>query len=208
MATVVDRPPLIAVCGTSRSDETTDDLAERVGGLIAGRGGIVVCGGLGGVMAAVARGAARAGGLSIGLLPGEDAEDAAADVSVAIPTGLGEGRNLLIVRACDSLIAIGGAYGTLSEIALALRLGKRVVGLSTWSIHPPGGHIDDPAILRADTADDAVRIAFEVLEPRPVPVSRRRAGPSVGSRSPLRRRRSSPRAPVTRSARAPAPACR
>lgn len=167
MASAVDRPPLIAVCGTSRSDATTDDLAERVGGLIVARGGIVVCGGLGGVMAAVARGAKRAGGLSIGLLPGADSEDAAPDVSVAIPTGIGEGRNLLIVRACEALIAIGGAYGTLSEIALALRLGKRVVGLGTWSIHPPGGHIDDPAILRAESADDAVRIAFGAVEGRP-----------------------------------------
>ena len=166
----IERPPLIAVCGISRSDEHTDELAERVGGLVSARGGIVVCGGLGGVMAAAARGAKRAGGLSIGLLPGDDASDAAPDVSLAIPTGLGEGRNLLIVRACAALIAIGGAYGTLSEIALALRLGKRVVGLSTWSIQPPGGQIDDPAILRAETADDAVRIAFEALERRPVPV--------------------------------------
>ena len=162
------RPPLIAVCGTSRSNELIDDLAERVGGLIAARGGVVVCGGLGGVMAATARGAARAGGISVGLLPGDNPDDAATEVSLALPTGLGEGRNLLIVRACAALIAIGGAYGTLSEIALALRIGKPVVGLSTWSIQPPGGHIDDPAILRAESADDAVRLAFEALEGRPV----------------------------------------
>ncbi|MHB8719667.1 MAG: TIGR00725 family protein [Candidatus Dormibacteria bacterium] len=168
MTGAVERPPLVAVCGTSRSDDATDELAERVGGLITARGGIVVCGGLGGVMAAVARGVRRANGFSVGLLPGDEASDATPDVSLAIPTGLGEGRNLLIVRACAVVIAIGGAYGTLSEIALALRLGKRVIGLSTWSIQPPGGHIDDPAILRASSADEAVRLAFEAIEGRPI----------------------------------------
>lgn len=159
-----ERPPLIGVCGTSRSDPATDDLAERVGGLIAARGGIVVCGGLGGVMAAAARGAARAGGFSLGLLPGETTEDAAADVSLAIPTGMGEMRNMLIVRACTVLIAIGGAYGTLSEIGLALRMGRTVIGLGTWETRPPGGHIPDPGIRKAETADEAVAMAFSALD--------------------------------------------
>ncbi len=154
----------MGVCGTSRADQGTDDLAERVGGLVAGRGGIVVCGGLGGVMAAAARGAARAGGFSIGLLPGESVADAAADVSLAIPTGMGEMRNVLIVRACAVIIAIGGAYGTISEIALALRSGRPVIGLGTWEIRPPGGHIADPGIRRADTPDQAVEMAFTALD--------------------------------------------
>lgn len=159
-----ERPPLIGICGTSRADPITDDVAERVGGLVAARGGIVVCGGLGGVMAAAARGAARAGGFSIGLLPGESADEAAADVSLAIPTGMGEMRNVLIVRACPVIIAIGGAYGTISEIALALRTGRPVIGLDTWEIRPPGGHIPDPGIRRATSPDEAVAMAFAVLD--------------------------------------------
>lgn len=158
------RPPLIGISGTSKSDPVTDDLAERVGGLVAARGGIIVCGGLGGVMAAAARGAARAGGFSIGLLPGDSADDAAVDVSLAIPTGMGEMRNALIVRACPVIIAIGGAYGTVSEIALALRDGRPVIGLQTWEIRPPGGHIADPGIRRAATPDEAVAMAFAAVD--------------------------------------------
>jgi uncharacterized protein (TIGR00725 family) len=159
-----ERPPLVGVCGTSRHEPATDDMAERVGGLIAARGGIVVCGGLGGVMAAAARGAARAGGFSIGLLPGDSADDAAADVSLAIPTGMGEMRNALIVRACPVIIAIGGAYGTMVEIALALRTGRPVIGLDTWEIRPPGGHIADPGIRRASRPDEAVAMAFAAID--------------------------------------------
>jgi uncharacterized protein (TIGR00725 family) len=155
---------LIGVCGTSRDDPTTDALAERVGQLIAARGGIVVCGGLGGVMAAAARGAARAGGFSIGLLPGDRADDAAADVSLAIPTGMGEMRNALIVRACPVIIAIGGAYGTVSEIGLALRNRRPVVGLDTWEIRPPRGRGPDPGIRRASSPDEAVSMAFAAVD--------------------------------------------
>ena len=158
------RPPLIGVCGTSRDDAATDAVAERVGRLIATRGGIVVCGGLGGVMAAAARGAARGGGFSIGLLPGGNADDAAADVSLAIPTGLGEMRNALIVRACVVIIAIGGAYGTISEIGLALRNRRPVIGLDTWEIRPPGARSADPGIQRANSPDEAVNMAFAAVD--------------------------------------------
>ena len=158
------RPPLIAVCGTSRDAPGTNEVAERVGGLIAARGGIVLCGGLGGVMAAAARGAARAGGFSIGLLPGDSPSEAAAEVSVVIPTGMGEMRNALIVRACPVIIAIGGAYGTMSEIALALRMGRAVIGLDTWEIRPPGSHLPDPGIRRAGSADEAVTMAFAAVD--------------------------------------------
>jgi uncharacterized protein (TIGR00725 family) len=109
-------------------------MAESVGRGLAARGAVVVCGGLGGAMQAACRGAKEAGGSTVGLLPGLDRRDANRYVDVAVPTGLGEARNALVVRAADALIAIGGGYGTLSEIALALRTGKRVVGLGTWEI--------------------------------------------------------------------------
>jgi uncharacterized protein (TIGR00725 family) len=98
------------------------------------RGAVLVCGGLGGVMEAACRGAKEGGGTTLGILPGSDRSAANPYVDVALATGLGEGRNLLIVRAADVLIAVGGGHGTLSEIALALRAGKRVIGLDTWEI--------------------------------------------------------------------------
>jgi uncharacterized protein (TIGR00725 family) len=110
------------------------EVAERVGRLVAQRGALVVCGGLGGVMEAACRGAKRAGGTTIGLLPGLDRGSANPFVDVALPTGLGEARNALVVRAADVLVAIGGGHGTLSEIALALKAGKRVIGLDSWEI--------------------------------------------------------------------------
>jgi len=95
---------------------------------------VVVCGGLGGVMEAACRGAKEAGATTVGILPGADRSAANPFVDVAIPTGLGEARNALVVRAADALIAVGGAYGTLSEIALALKAGKRVAGIGTWDV--------------------------------------------------------------------------
>ena len=95
---------------------------------------MLVCGGLGGVMEAACRGAKEAGATTVGILPGTDRAAANAFVDVAVPTGLGEARNALVVRAADALVAVGGGYGTLSEIALALKAGKRVVGLGTWDI--------------------------------------------------------------------------
>jgi uncharacterized protein (TIGR00725 family) len=108
--------------------------AEAVGRGLAARGAVVVCGGLGGAMEAACRGAKEAGGMTVGLLPGLDRRDANPYVDVAVTTGLGEARNALVVRAADALIAVGGGYGTLSELGLALRTGKRVVGLGTWEI--------------------------------------------------------------------------
>lgn len=108
--------------------------AEAVGRGLAARGAVVVCGGLGGAMEAACRGAKEAGGMTVGLLPGLDRRDANPYVDVVVTTGLGEARNALVVRAADALIAVGGGYGTLSEIGLALRTGKRVVGLGTWEI--------------------------------------------------------------------------
>lgn len=108
--------------------------AETIGALLARRGAVVVTGGLGGVMEAACRGARMVGATTLGLLPGEDRATANRWVSVAVATGMGELRNGLVVRAADAVIAVAGGYGTLSEIALALKLGRRVVGLETWEI--------------------------------------------------------------------------
>lgn len=120
--------------GPSEADERECEHAHAVGAELARAGAIVITGGRGGVMEAASRGAAGAGGLTVGLLPGATREEANRWVTVALPTGLGELRNGLIVRAADAVIAIGGAYGTLSEIALALRARTPVVGLDTWAI--------------------------------------------------------------------------
>jgi uncharacterized protein (TIGR00725 family) len=124
----------VAVVGPGAASLEQEAVAEEVGRLLARRGAVVVCGGLGGVMEAACRGASREGGTTVGLLPGLDRGAANPFVSVAVATGLGEARNALVVRAADALIAVGGAYGTLSEIALALKAGKPVIGLGTWEI--------------------------------------------------------------------------
>ena len=114
-------------------DEPTVAAAE-VGRLLAERGAVLVCGGRGGAMEAACRGAKEAGGLTVGILPGSDRSEANPFVDVVVPKGLGEARNALVVGAADVVIAVGGGYGTLSEIALALKAGKRVIGLGTWEI--------------------------------------------------------------------------
>lgn len=121
--------PLIAVVGGSTCSAAEAELAEDVGRRLAVAGAMVVCGGLGGVMEAVARGVREAGGLTIGVLPGADPREANQFVDVPLATGMGEMRNALIVRAARAVIAIGGGHGTLSEVALALRIGTPVVGL-------------------------------------------------------------------------------
>jgi uncharacterized protein (TIGR00725 family) len=146
--------PLIAVVGggTCSREETT--LAEETGRLLAARGAIVVCGGLGGVMEAAARGAKSNGGITVGILPGTDASAANPYIDVPLATGLGEMRNFLIVRVAQALIAIGGGIGTLSEIALAQRTEKPVIGL-----HDSFRNAVD--IPRVDRAAEAVEWALE-----------------------------------------------
>jgi uncharacterized protein (TIGR00725 family) len=117
------------VCGSGGAPAAELDAAEAVGRALASRGAVVVCGGLGGVMEAACRGAKDAGGTTLGILPGLDRREANEWVDVAVSTGLGEARNALVVRAADSLVAVGGGYGTLSEVALAIKTGKPVVGL-------------------------------------------------------------------------------
>ena len=132
-------PLFIGVVGSGDADDRLEAQAEEVGRRLAGAGAVVVCGGLGGVMAAACRGAVTAGGTTVGLLPGEDRAAANRWVTVALPTGLGELRNGLVVRASDALVAVGGGYGTLSEIALALKTGCPVVGLEVWPLPPVPG---------------------------------------------------------------------
>lgn len=124
---------LIAVIGARTCDAKTYALAEQVGYELARRGAAVVCGGLGGVMQAACQGAKRAGGCTIGILPGKTARAANRYVDIPIVTGLGEARNSIVVRSARAVIAVGGEYGTLSEIAFALKFGIPVIGLGTWS---------------------------------------------------------------------------
>ena len=127
-------PTYVAVCGASAAGAEQLRLAEAVGRLLAERGAVVVCGGLGGVTEAASKGATDAGGIVVGLLPGESREGANPYLTVALATGLGQARNVLIVTAADAVIAIGQGWGTLSEIAFARRLGRRVLGLDTWRV--------------------------------------------------------------------------
>jgi uncharacterized protein (TIGR00725 family) len=144
----------VAVVGPGNAQAAHESAAEEVGRLIAERRAILVCGGLGGVMEAACRGARAAEGVTVGLLAGTERDDANAYVSVALPTGLGQARNAVVVRSADSVVAIGGGYGTLSEIALALRRGKPVIGLDTWDIE---------GVQVADGPEAAVRAAFDAL---------------------------------------------
>jgi uncharacterized protein (TIGR00725 family) len=134
-------PPRAWIAIAGSGDATAEELAwaEEAGAAVAEAGAGLVCGGLGGVMEAACRGARSRGGLTVGLLPGTDRDAANGWVIVALPTGLGEARNALVVRASDAVVAIGGGWGTLSEIALAMKAGIPVVGLGTWSPAPPGG---------------------------------------------------------------------
>ncbi|MDT4981866.1 MAG: hypothetical protein QOG07_3745 [Pseudonocardiales bacterium] len=157
-------PVHVAVAGPGDATPEICTLAREVGRLLAERGAVVVTGGLGGVMAAAAEGAAAAGGMSIGLLPGTDRADGNTHSTVLIPTGLGEGRNVLLVRSADGLVAVGGSWGTLTEIALARRADVPVVCLEGWSVITPDG-----APLPLETAASptmAVQRVFELIEGR------------------------------------------
>jgi uncharacterized protein (TIGR00725 family) len=124
----------VAVVGASEASAEQFAAAEEVGRLLGERGAVVVCGGRGGVMEGACKGARAGGGTTLGILPGLDRAEANPYVDVAVPTGLGEARNALVVRAADTLIAVGGGYGTLSEVALALKAGKPVVGLESFDL--------------------------------------------------------------------------
>jgi uncharacterized protein (TIGR00725 family) len=148
---------IIGVIGASAAGEELLRDAEETGRLIAGHGFILVCGGLGGVMEAAAKGAKEGGGTTVGILPQEDRHAANPYIDIPVATGFGVGRNVIIVRTADILIAIGGEYGTLSEIAFALKMRKTVIGLGSWEI---------PGVTRAASPLDAVETARNLLAGR------------------------------------------
>jgi len=153
---------LISVIGASQASPEETALAEEVGRRLAERGAAIVCGGLTGVMEAACRGAASASGLTIGILPGEDASEANPFVKVPIVTGLGYARNAIVARTGRAVIAIGGSYGTLSEIAFACQTGIPVVGLKTWSFSRDG--VPDEAVVRVNSPADAVDAALSLAQ--------------------------------------------
>ena len=140
----MDVPDYIGVIGAGECSDSTYGLARDVGFEIGKSGWILVCGGLGGVMEGAARGCRDAGGVTVGILPGLRKDSANPYIKIPLPTGLGEGRNLLVVRASDILVSIAGGYGTLSEIALALKMNKTVIGLETWENIKGMKHASDP----------------------------------------------------------------
>ncbi|HEY2903790.1 MAG TPA: TIGR00725 family protein [Polyangia bacterium] len=154
---------VIGVMGPAACDPATAELARAVGRGIAERGAVLLCGGRGGVMEAAAEGARGAGGLTIGVLPGEDTRQSTpnAFIDVALFTGLGEGRNWINVCASDAIIAIGGGFGTLSEIALGLKAKRPVILVGSWRFEVDGAA---PNLPRADHATQAVELAFEALD--------------------------------------------
>src|SRR6476659_3674711 len=147
-------PPYVAVIGASNATEWELASAERMGQLLADAGCVLVCGGLGGVMDAAARGSAAGGGISIGILPDDDRDSASRSLSVAIATGFGEARNAIVARSADAIVAVGGEFGTLSEIALALKMGTPVIGIGTWELGRDD--LDRDPIVRVNDVAEAV----------------------------------------------------
>lgn len=148
----------IAVIGAGQCDKKTAEAAYRVGQLIAEQKAILICGGLGGVMDAAAKGAREAGGFTVGILPGPDRQGTSKYLDVSIPTDMGHARNVLVVRVADAVIAVGGEYGTLSEIGLALKMGRPVVGLNSWELYRQGRAV--PSIKEVRTPEEAVEKTF------------------------------------------------
>lgn len=153
---------IVGVVGASKADPETYRLAEEVGAEIAKRGAAVVCGGLTGVMEAVCKGARREGGLTIGIIPSDDKSDANPYVQIPIVTGMGIGRNVMLVKTADVLIAVGGEFGTLSEIAHALNLGKTVIGLKTWKLERATAK-PIPNFIQAEDPKTAVDLAMRAV---------------------------------------------
>ena len=150
----------IGVLGASDCSSEVAAIAYEVGREIARQGAVLLCGGLGGVMEAAARGAHEAGGLTVGILPGPDAKAANPYVDIKIVTDMGQARNIVLVRSCHAVIAVSGQYGTLSEIAFALKTGIPCIGLQTWDI--------DPLIIQTKTPGAAVLAALEQIHERGV----------------------------------------
>jgi uncharacterized protein (TIGR00725 family) len=148
----------IGVLGASSCGPDIEEAAYRVGREIARQGAVLLCGGLGGVMMAAARGAKDAGGLTVGILPGSSASDANPYVDLRVVTDMGHARNVVLVRSADAVIAVSGGYGTLSEIAIARKIGIPCVGLHTWDL--------DSGVVRTDGPEEAVHCAMEKIRER------------------------------------------
>jgi len=150
------RKTIIAVVGAGKCSKKLRDMAYQVGKYVAEHGGVVVCGGLGGIMEGVAKGVREAGGVTIGILPSENKEDANEYIDYVIPTGFGEARNIMVVRTADAVVAFPGKYGTLSEMAFALNARKPLIAINAWKLGNEIEQIDDPI--------EAARRAMELAE--------------------------------------------
>jgi uncharacterized protein (TIGR00725 family) len=151
---------IIAVIGGSAPTSKEAKLAEKVGQELAKNGAVLICGGLGGVMETACRGACAEGGLTIGILPGENRQLANPYVEIPIATGIGYARNAAVVKSAQAVIAVGGSYGTLTEIGYALQSGLPVIGLNTWTISRNGKQ--DKSIIPAESPAEAVSLALEL----------------------------------------------
>jgi uncharacterized protein (TIGR00725 family) len=159
----MDKPVIIAVIGGSEVSSRAAQLAEEVGREIAQRGAVLVCGGMSGVMEAACKGASDAGGLTIGILPG-DRREANPYVRIPIVSGVSYARNVAVVKSAQAVIAIDGSYGTLTEIGYALQSGIPIIGLGTWEIAIDGRA--DKKVVRTENARDAVDRAMELINNR------------------------------------------
>ena len=153
--------PYVAVIGASNATEWELATAEALGRSLGEAGCVLVCGGLGGVMNAAARGVESVGGVSIGILPGDDRAVASKHLTVAVATGFGEARNAIVARSTDAVIAVGGEFGTLSEIALALKMGSPVIGIGTWELGRDD--LDRDPIVRVNDVHEAMDALRRVL---------------------------------------------
>ena len=152
----------IGVIGASSPTKKIENLAKEVGCLLAANGAVVICGGLSGVMEAVCRGAKSKGGTTIGVLPGSNPDEANKWIDHVICTGMGEARNLVIIKSSDAVIAVGGGYGTLSEIGFALKLNKPIIGLQTWGLENP--NMDNLDLKVVDDPKDAVSMSINMAK--------------------------------------------
>jgi len=151
----------IAVIGGSQASQKECELAEQIGQAIAKAGAVLVCGGMGGIMEAACKGAYEEGGLTVGILPGDNRLQANKYVKIPIVTGIGSARNSIVAKTAHAVIAIGGSYGTLSEISFALLSGLPVIGLGSWNISRFGK--EKSPIIEAKTASEAVATALEMI---------------------------------------------
>ena len=156
----VEKKPIIAIVGAGKCSKKLRDNAATVARYIAKNGGVVVCGGLEGIMEGAARGAWEGGGVSIGILPTDDRKDANKFITYAIPTGFGDARNMMVIRTADAVVAFPGKYGTLSEMAFALKAGKPVISISAWRLGDEIIRMDDPT----EAAEKAMELATAALE--------------------------------------------